>query len=230
MNPRTHLLSISSRTKTAIQRSTPTACRRPTRCSKRPVGGWPRCRPRWSSPTTSWACTNWPRSIWATSHPTSPRRPWRSTRWPAWSRGSATASVQTPAPCAMRSATSGWRSSRSSATAQADGARRLKRPDRRRAAPCRRAPSRPRRAVEPTCSRSWPGTSRPAELTTRHHGRSSSSLTPGCRPTRRDCFGIAGVLGDVAVGHDLALAERPDDVEDRARSRSFTPGRRAVAS
>ena len=34
-----------------------------------PAGGWPRCRPRSSSPTTSWACTSWPRST------SRPRRP-----------------------------------------------------------------------------------------------------------------------------------------------------------
>ena len=117
------------------------------------------------------------------------RRRWRSTPWPAWSRASATASVPTPAPCAMRWPTSAWRSSRSRA-AQATTAPAATEPRRsaRRAALPSRDRHTPSLRSSAACSRSWPGTSRPTELTTRHHG-TRRRWSPGYRPTRRDCAG-----------------------------------------
>ena len=64
----------------------------------------------------------------------------------------------------------------------------------------------------------------------RHHG--SCSVVARMWPTNRDRFGIAGDVGDVAVGHDLARSQRHQHVDDPAlaiatcrRSASVTPCR-----
>ncbi len=63
------------------------------------------------------------------------------------------------------------------------------------------------------CSASCPGTRRPVEVTTRHHGQSASTVASR-RPTARAATGVARFLRDLAVGHDVARAQPPQDCVD----------------